>query len=205
MSNPENDKKQNELTEEEMKAMLFAKERVMRKFPRKITSNGHDYTVRQISKGIRARIHALEIEAYTLSEQQKEKMSPRKAKKLQRKLDRLHAKTAAYYLLGNRAMIIPGLFWATWHRLMWRTEEEISAINNAAVNDDEINFSSANWDITKFQLALSMRPIGEGVKELLKRMESAEKQVKEDATKKKEEDAGSKASSAKARTTRKSR
>ena len=194
-----------ELTADEMRAMLLAKEKVVNRFPRRITAGGRKYTVRQISKGVRARIHSLEIEAYALSEMQKDKMSPRKARRIQRRLDRLHAKTAAYYILGNRAVFVPGLFWATWRRLMLRSEEEIAAINDAAVNQTEINFSSANWEITKFQLALSMRPIGEGVREMLKRRESARRQVEEDATKRKEGDEGSKASSGKARTTRKSR
>ena len=189
--------KPEELSPEQMEAMLMAEERIKRKFPRKIEADGHTYKVRQISKGIRARIHALEIEAFALSGRQKEKLSARQAKRIQRKLDRLHVKTAAYYLLGNRARI-PGLFWLTWRRLMWRSEKAIAMINNAAVNDEEINFSSANWDITEIQLALSMRPIGDGVRRTLKRWESASQQVKEDATRRKEEEPKSGASSPKA-------
>lgn len=193
--------KPKELTPEQVEEMLRAKERVMQGWPRMVETGGHTYKVRQVPKGIRARIHRLEIEAFALSGEQKGEMSARRAKRIQRKLDRLHAKTAAYYLLGLRALV-PGLFWLTWRRLMWRTEKEIAMINNAAVNDEEINFSSANWDITELQLALSMRPIGEGVRKTLKRWESASHQVKEDATKKKEEEPKSGASSGKARRTR---
>lgn len=192
----EKDKPQ-ELATEELNRMLAAKERVKHKFPRELTVDGKTYKVRQISKKVRERIHTLELEAYALSGKQQEAMPVRKAKKIQRRLDRLHAKTAAYYLLGNRALFVPFLFALTWRRIMLRTEEHSSQINNAAVNDEELGFSSANWDITKLQLALSMRPIGEGVRQTLKRWESASQQVDADATKKKEEDSKSGASSPK--------
>lgn len=197
----EKDKPQ-ELTTDELNRMLAAKERVKHGFPRELTVDGKSYKVRQISKKVRERIHTLELEAYALSGKQQEAMPVRKARKIQRKLDRLHAKTAAYYLLGNRALFVPFLFALTWRRIMFRTEEHSSQINNAAVNDEELGFSSANWDITKLQLALSMRPIGEGVRQTLKRWESASQQVEEDATKKKEEDSKSGASSPKRATTK---
>ena len=168
--------------------MVAAKERIRRKFPRIIEVEGRTYKVRQISRGIRERIHSLEIEAYALSGRQSEPMPVRKAKKIQRKLDRLHAKTAAYYLLGNRAVTMPWLFWLTWRRLMTRTEEHAASINSAAVNDEEINFSLANWENTKRQLALSMKPIGDGVRQTLERWRAAEAQALEDATRKKPED-----------------
>lgn len=194
--------KPKELSFEEMEQMLQTQERIKQRFPREIDINGRKYKVRQIPKGIRKRIHALEAEAFALSERQKETMGVRKAKRIQRKLDTLHVKTAAYYLLGGKAMWIPGLHWFTWHWLMFRTEEEILMINDAAINDDEINFSSANWKITELQLALSMRPIGDGVRETLRRWESASQQVKEDVTQKKEGEGKSEASSEKARKTR---
>lgn len=182
--------------------MLSAKEFIKQGLPRVITVDGKTYTVRQISKGVRARIHTLELEAYQLSGKQKDSMPLRKARKIQWRLDTLHAKTAAYYLLGNRAVWMPWLFALTWRRLMMRSEEHTAQINNAAVNDEEVVFSSANWDITKLQLALSMRPIGDGVRQTLKRWESASQQVEEDATKKNQEDSKSAASSAKRPTTR---
>lgn len=168
--------------------MLSAKEYIKQGLPKVIAVEGKTYTVRQISKGVRARIHSLELEAYALSGKQKEAMPLKKAKKIQRKLDTLHAKTAAYYILGNKAMWMPWLFALTWRRLMMRSEEHTLNINAAAINDDEINFSSANWDITKHRLASSMRPIGDGVRLMLKRWEAAEAQAMEDAMKKKPED-----------------
>ena len=180
--------KPKELTDEELARMVAAKEHVRRGFPRVIEVDGHIYKVRQVSKGVRARIHALEIEAYALSGSQQEAMPVKEARKIQRRLDRLHAKTAAYYLLGNKAVFMPWLFWLTWRRLMMRPEEHCATINNTALNDEEVGFSLANWENTKHQLALSMRPIGDGVRQTLKRWRAAEAQAAEDATKTKEED-----------------
>lgn len=176
------------LTDEEIDRMTAAKEHIRQGFPRVISVGGKVYTVRQVSKGVRARIHTLELEAYALSGKQKEAMPLRKAKKIQRKLDTLHAKTAAYYLLGNKAVWMPWLFSLTWRRLMMRYEEHTATINNTALNDEEVGFSLANWENTKHQLALSMKPIGDGVRQTLKRWEAAEAQLMEDATKKKAAD-----------------
>lgn len=176
------------LSDEELNRMLAAKEFITQGWPRVISVGGKIYTVKQISKKVRKKIHTLELEAYQLSGKQKESMPLKKAKKIQDKLDTLHAKTAAYYLLSNKAIWMPFIFALTWRRLMMRSEEHSYQINNAAINDEEVGFSSANWDITKLQLALSMRPVGDGVRQTLKRWESAEEQADEDASPKKEED-----------------
>lgn len=192
-----------EFTDEELDRVVAAKEHIKHGFPRVIAVGGKIYTVRQVSKAVRARIHAFELEAYALSGKQKEAMPLKEAKKIQRKLDTLHAKTAAYYLLGNKALFVPFLFALTWRRLMLRYEEHTATINNVALNDEEVGFSLANWENTKQQLALSMKPIGDGVRDTLKRWRAAEKQVAEDATKKKEEGSKSKVSSPRRPTTRK--
>lgn len=183
----EENNKPKELTEEEMTRMLQAEQQIQQKFPTEITVDGKKYKVKQISKGVGARITRLELEAYFLSGKQKDAKNLRQAKKIQKKLDVLHAKTAAYYLLGNKAVTQPWRYWRLWRKLMMRPEEHCARINDTGANNPNINFSSANWDITKIRLALSMRPIGDGVRETLKRWESASQQVKEDATKKKEE------------------
>lgn len=180
--------KPEELTDAELDRLLSAKEKIRRKFPQVIEVGGRCYKVRQVSKRVRQRIHALELEAYSLSGAQKDEMPLKRAKKIQRKLDVLHAKTAAYYLLGNRALFVPGLYAVTWRRLMLRYEEHCAVINNAALNDEEVGFSFANWENTKHQLALSMKPIGDGVRDTLKRWRAAEMQAAQDAMKKREGD-----------------
>lgn len=176
-----------ELTDEEIDKLQQAKERVVNHFPRVIAVEDKVYSVKQISKKVRARIHSLEIEAYALSGKQKEAMPIRKAKKIQRKLDVLHAKTAAYYLLNNKAIFFPLLFALTWRKIMMRSEQHCATINTTALNDEEVGFCLANWENTKHQLALSMRPIGDGVRETLKRWRAAEAQSAVDATQTKED------------------
>lgn len=182
-----NNERPQELTSEDLDQLVSTKERIKQGFPKTIAIDGVAYTIKQVSKGVRARIHSLELEAYALSGKQKEEMPLNKAKKIQRKLDTLHAKTAAYYLLGNKAVFMPWLFSFTWRKLMMRSEEHTATINNEAFNDEEVGFSLANWENTKRQLALSMKPIGDGVKETLKRWRAAEAQVAEDVTKTKTE------------------
>lgn len=188
------DNEQKELTPEELDRMAKAADFIDRKLPYDINVDGKTYHVRQISKAVRRRIHRLELESYFLSGKQKDAQSLKQANKIQSKLDTLHAKTAAYYLLNNKAIFNPVLFRLTWRRIMLRAEKHSAMINTAAINQEEVNFSLANWQLTEQQLALSMKPIGNGVKEMLKRMESASRQVDEDATKKKEAESKSTAS-----------
>lgn len=176
------------ISDEDLARMLAAKRQITERWPREIEVGGAIYKVKQVSKAVRRRIHHLELEAFLLSGKQKEAQTFREAKRINDKLDRLHAKTAAYYLLNNKAIWMPWVFAMTWRRIMRQPEEVSAQINAAAINQEEINFSFANWQNTEQQLALSMRSIGESVRETLKRWESASQQVDEDATKKKEED-----------------
>ena len=191
-----------ELSEETLKAMTEARLRIAEKWPREVTVDGERYAVKQISKAVRRRIHHLELEAFLLSGKQKEAQTLKEAKRISDTLDRLHAKTAAYYIMGNTALWNRLAFALKWRSLMRRTEETTAQINAAAINQDEINFSLANWQNTEQQLALSMKPVGEGVRQTLKRWEAAQEQIREDATKKKEEASGSGASSGKTRRTK---
>lgn len=176
-----------ELSDADVDKMQQAKERVVNHFPRIIAVEDKVYSVKQVSKKVRARIHSLELEAYSLSGKQKEAMPIKQAKNIQRKLDVLHAKTAAYYLLNNKAIFFPPLFALTWRKIMMRSEQHCATINSTALNDEEVGFCLANWENTKHQLALSMRPIGDGVRETLKRWRAAEAQSAVDATQTKED------------------
>lgn len=187
--------KPQQLTEEELAILLNAKQQIKENWPKTIHISGRKYVIRQISKAVRRRIHNLELEAYLLSGKQKEATTLREAKGISNKLDRLHAKTAAYYLLNNKAIFMPWVFYLTWRKIMLQPEEVSAQINTEAINQLEINFSLANWQNTEQQLALSMKPIGDGVRQTLKRWESSLQQVEEDAIKKKEGDSLSEASS----------
>jgi hypothetical protein len=184
----EEEKDPQELTDEELDALLSTKQQIIQRLPTVISVGKRTYKVKQVSKWIATRIHSLELEAYSLSGKQKEPMKLKQAQAIAHKLDTLHAKTAAYYLLNNKALFIPGLFWLTWRRLMLQDEEDCYRINEAGGWNKEINFSLANWEISKSRLAYSMKPVGDGVRQTLKRWAIAEQQAEEDATKKSEAD-----------------
>lgn len=185
MTTPEDNNKS--LTPEQI-AELYASKRVVEgKYLAKIKVGRKKYKIRQISKWISRKIHRLELHAYYVSQERKNAITERRAQKIDKDLQTLHAKTAAYYLLGNYALFVPFLYAITWRRLMLRNEEHCARINDNGANNKEVNFSLANWDITRLRLALSMKAVGEGVEQYLQRMESAENMVQQDGSPKSRE------------------
>jgi hypothetical protein len=161
-------------------------QKVQDRVPHFITVGNKSYKIHQPRKFARYWIDKLNREAYWCEQQAKQPITLRKAKKLARKLNTLHAKTAAIYLLGRKALI-PFVFAIRWRRLMLGYDDTVSAINFAGYKgDDQVNFFSTNWEVTKLQLARSINLIGVGLKDLEERMRSARKQAEEDATPKKE-------------------
>ena len=160
------------------------------------------YNVKQIGNTVRRKISDLEKEALFMERIAKEEISLKKAKRIDRKIRTLHSKTAAYYLLGNKALFVPFLYAITWRLLDLRDSEHTFRINEAGMNNKGVDFFLANWQITKAALALSTRLVGEGIKQYQERMESAESMLEKDALPKKEEDGKSAASLKARRTTR---
>jgi hypothetical protein len=159
--------------------------KVISKAPQIIAVGSKVYTIKQPRKFARAKIDKLNQEAWWCEQQMKKPLSLKQAQKISKRMSTLHAKTAALYLLGLKALI-PFAFAIKWRLLMLKYDEVIAYINNAGhTGDAQVNFSLANWDITRVQLARSMSLIGDGLKELEQRMASARKQALEDATKKK--------------------
>lgn len=170
---------------EETKDFVEGYSKVMNRQPQTIAVGGKTYKVKQPRKFIRAKIDSLNREAYWCEQKAKGAITLKQAKKITRKIQTLHAKTAALYLLGLWA-IVPFVYAIKWRWLMLGYDETTSAINTAGqTGDAQINFSLANWEYTKVQLARSINLIGEGLTDLQKRMESARKQAEEDAMKKK--------------------
>lgn len=152
------------------------------------------YNVKQISNAVRRRISDLEKEALLLEREAKEEITLRRARKIDRRIRTLHSKTAAYYLLGNKALFFPFLFAIKWRVLELRDSEHTFEINKAGMNNKGADFFLANWQITKAALALSTRLVGNGVEEYQRRMGSAESMLDKDALPKKEEEGRSGAS-----------
>lgn len=188
--------------ENDILSMLEKEKEIRTGAPCAIVVQDKVYNVKQISNTVRRRIADLEKEALFLEREAKGEISLRKAKRIDRKIRTLHSKTAAYYLLGNKAIFIPFLFAIKWRVLDLRDSEHTFRINQAGANNKGLDFFLADWQITKAELALSTKLVGEGIKEYQERMESAESMLEKDALPKKAED-GRSAASLKARQTTK--
>jgi len=145
------------------------------------------YKVRQVAQAVKEKIALLEQEAQVLEAKGKQGVSQKEAKKITRKLFSLHSKKAAYYLLGNWALFVPGLWWLKWHILQLRGNETTFRINEAGVVSADLGFSKANWDISKQERELYMRPVGDAARQTLERLESVMNMLEEDALGIKEE------------------
>ena len=167
------------------KVLLDGADKVQSGAPCVSEVQGKKYKVRQISQKIALKIRNLEKEVLILERESKQGVTLKRAKAIDEKMYTLHSKTAAYYLLGNWSLFVPFLWSFTWRRLFRKTNEVTFSINNVGANHKDINFFLANWQITKVQLALSTRLVGEGIKQWQERMESAENMLVEDALPKK--------------------
>ena len=139
------------------------------------------YHVRQVAQAVKERIVLLEQEAQVLEARGKQGVSQPEARSITKKLYSLHSKKAAYYLLGNWALFIPGLWWLKWHILQLRGNETTFKINEAGVVSADLGFSKANWDFSKQERELYMRPVGEVARQAQERLESVLNMLDEDA------------------------
>lgn len=144
-----------------------------------ILVQGKRYKVKQISNTVRRKISDLEKEVLILEKEAKGEITLKRAKKIDRKIRTLHSKTAAYYLLNNWALFIPFLWAIRWRLLDLRDSEITFSINAMGSNNKGADFFLANWHITKAQLALSMKLVGEGIKQHQERVESAQNALTE--------------------------
>ena len=146
-----------------------------------IRVGGRRYKVRQVAQAVKTRIILLEQEAQILEARGKEGVPQKEAKKITKKLYSLHSKKAAYYLLGNWALFVPGLWAIKWRLLQLRGNETTKAINDAGVVSADLGFSKANWDSSRLERELYMRPVGEVARQQLERLESVMNMLETDA------------------------
>ena len=149
--------------------------------PCTVVVDGHRYKVRQVAQAVRERIAMLEVEAQVLEAKGKQKVTQKEAKTLARKLYSLHSKKAAYYLLGNWAIFCPWLWAIKWRLLQLKGDRVTFKINEAGIVSGDLGFSKANWDISKQERELYMRPVGEVAKQTLERLESVMNMLETDA------------------------
>lgn len=152
-----------------------------------VTVGKHRYKVRQVAQAVKEKIQLLELEAQYLEAKGKEGTSMKEAKKISKKLYSLHSKKAAYYLLGNWALFFRPIWVLVWRVLQLRGNETTFKINEAGLVSTDLGFSKANWDISRQERELYMRPVGEVAKQAQERLESVMSMLETDALGIKEE------------------
>ena len=178
---------------------------MQRGVPEKVAIGGKIWRQRRISQRQAAKISNLDFDAiYYQREMQKEGISHRKSKQLNTKYRQVAAKKAAHYVLGRWLWLIPFVYAVTW-RWIYNHSEEVSATINSAqmMGGRDKDFYLANLGCSKYQLVLSTKQVGESVKQMQERKESAESMLDKDALPKKTEDSKSVAHSKNRPTTRK--
>ena len=159
--------------------MLQGEHEVRNGAPCTVDVQGKTYKVKQISNTVRRKISDLEKEVLVLEKESKGELTLKRAQQIDKKIRTLHSKTAAYYILGNWALFVPFLWAIKWRLLDLKDSEVTFTINALGANNRGVDFFLANWQITKAQLALSMRLVGEGIKQYQERMESAQNALTE--------------------------
>lgn len=178
---------------------------VQQGIPERIAIEGKTWRLRRISQRQAVNITNLDFDAaYYQREMQKEGIGHWKIKRLNTLYRKTFAKKAAHYVLGRWLWLIPLVYAVTW-RWIYNHSEEVSATINSAqmIGGRDKDFYLANLGCSKYQLVLSMKQVGESVKQMQERKESAESMLAEDASPKKEEDNKSAARLAARRTTKK--
>lgn len=145
------------------------------------------YHVRQVAQKVKEKIALLELEGQVLEARGKQSVSEKEGREITKKLYSLHSKKAAYYLLGNWALFVPGLWAIKWRILQLRGNETTFRINEAGVVSADLGFFKANWDISKQERELYMRPVGEVARQAQERLETVINMLETDALGIKEE------------------
>lgn len=153
-----------------------------------VTVGKRRYKVRQIAQAVRTKIYLLELEAQVLDVKGKQGVDIKEGARIAKKLQSLHAKKAAYYLLGNWAIFIKPIWSIAWRILQLRGSETTFRINEAGAVNPELGFSSANWELSKQERGLYMRLVGDVAQQTQERLESVMNMLEKDALGIKEED-----------------
>lgn len=192
-------------TEQEMFRMARDANRVQRQIPStELEICGKKWQLRPITMKQGAEIANYAFDAVEIQDAVKQEgLSAEEMKRLNIKLRKLPAKMAAHYVLGRLRWFKPFAFARMWRKI-WNQPEEVSATINTtkALGRAEETFYTANLQCLVNQLALSMRQVGESVKKMQERKESAESMLEEDASPKKEEGSKSAVPSKRPRTTK---
>lgn len=175
---------QNQISEDELIKLAMEGQSVVEGKP-KNTEQSLPWKLNPITMRQAAKITNMDYDMLYWEREVEKGVSAKRAKSIMRKMRQVSAKTAAIYTIGRKYQWVPFLYAYRWRRIYCMTEDVSAVINTASVTQDK-DFFSANSEVIKYRLALSMRGVGESVKEMLKRKESAENMLDKDALPKKE-------------------
>lgn len=178
------------LDEQAMLGLLAEANALQRGKSQKIAIDGKVWPIRPTSQRQNLKMLNLDFDIlYWQNELKDEKISRRKAKRLNTKIRKAYAKKAAYKVLGKRLWFIPFAFALTWRRI-YNASEQVSATLNSeeAMMSANQGFYLANLGSSKRALVLSTMQVGNAVKQMQERKASAENMLDEDALPKKKED-----------------
>lgn len=175
--------------EEKMLALAVKANAIERNKKIEITIGDKKCRLRRISLWQDTLITNLDYDAmYYQQKIQDEKLSHRQIKRYNKKFRQVSAKKAAHYVLGKYLWLIPFVFAFTWRKIYNESEEVSATINSSQiVGGSDKDFYLANLGCSKYRLALSTKQVGESVKQMQERKESAESMLDEDALPKKVE------------------
>lgn len=166
--------------EESVVRLIHAADAVRKGESIKLTIEGRVWHVRPTSMSQNDIMIGIDNDVSFWIDKLKNADNARQAKRLNTRIRKAYAKKAAHKVLGKRLRWVPFLYAFMWRRI-YHCSEAVSATINASetVGDNKV-FYLANLGSSKQALALSMTSVGEAVRLLTRRMESAESMVETD-------------------------
>jgi hypothetical protein len=162
---------------------------------------GKKWSIRPTSMRQNQKMSDLDLDVMFWQRRLKESPNIKEAKRINRNIRKAYAKKAAYKVIGYRLGLIPLMHAYMWRRIYNCSEAVSATINSTESIGENKVFFLANLGSSKQTLALCMKQVGESIKQLTLRTESAESMVEADDLPTKEESKLT-ASSKAARTTR---
>ena len=173
--------------EESVIRLMHAADAVRKGDAIKLTIKGHVWHVRPTSMSQNDIMIGLDNDVSFWIDELKNTDNAKAAKRLNTRIRKAYAKKAAHKVLGKRLRWVPFLYAFMWRRIYHCSEAVSATINASEIASDDKVFYLANLGSSKQALALSMTSVGEAVRQLTRRMESAENMVETDGLPQKKE------------------
>lgn len=145
-----------------------------------VSISGKTWKVRSTSMWQNQKMSDMDLDVMYWQRQLKDETDVKRAKRLNSKIRKAYAKKAAHKVLGRRLVLLPLLYGYMWRKIYHASEAVSATINSTEALGENKVFYLANLGSSKQALVLSMRQVGDSVKQLTQRMESAESMVEAD-------------------------